>query len=205
MADTTSSLVLFARTHSLACLVLCYLAFITLGAVAFLLLEKPAEQAMRAEVDELRLSFLQEHACVEESRLTELLEETLAARRRDAGGRRCSFAASLYFVIVTLTTIGSDTCSPKSDEAKLFCVLYCSLGTPLTLSLLGVLSDVLLPVLTHTPCTVFTPAGGSRTARPRPSSVLWGSPSSPCPRPPGLGGGANSAASWTLFSSASLS
>lgn len=46
---------------------------------------------------------------------------------------------------------GSDSYTPKSDEAKLFCIFYCTLGIPLTLFLLTLLSDLLLPVVTHGP------------------------------------------------------
>lgn len=46
---------------------------------------------------------------------------------------------------------GSDSYTPKSDEAKLFCIFYCTLGIPLTLFLLTLLSNLLLPVITHAP------------------------------------------------------
>lgn len=46
---------------------------------------------------------------------------------------------------------GSDSYTPKSDEAKLFCIFYCTLGIPLTLFLLTFLSHLLLPVVTHAP------------------------------------------------------
>lgn len=46
---------------------------------------------------------------------------------------------------------GSDSYTPKSDEAKLFCIFYCTLGIPLTLFLLTLISNLLLPVVTHAP------------------------------------------------------
>lgn len=46
---------------------------------------------------------------------------------------------------------GSDSYTPKSNEAKLFCIFYCTLGIPLTLFLLTLLSSLLLPVITHAP------------------------------------------------------
>lgn len=96
-----------------ACLAFCYLLFIVLGGVAFTAVEKPVEKELRAEVEELRRSFLQENPCVQESRLSELLGKALSAHRSDvavltADGNEghCDLASSLYFVIVTLSTMG---------------------------------------------------------------------------------------------------
>ncbi|XP_040887770.1 potassium channel, subfamily K, member 7 [Toxotes jaculatrix] len=139
-------------------LLLGYLLFVLLGGVAFTVVEKPAESRLRAEVEELRRSFLRENPCVEESGLSKLLARALSAHhgdvavlKADADERHYDFTSSLYFVIVTLTTMGSDSYTPKSDEAKLFCIFYCTLGIPLTLFLLTLLSDLLLPVVTHSP------------------------------------------------------
>uniref|UniRef100_A0A8P4KIJ8 Potassium channel, subfamily K, member 7 n=1 Tax=Dicentrarchus labrax TaxID=13489 RepID=A0A8P4KIJ8_DICLA len=158
MSRLTSSLALFCQVNALSCLVLCYLLFVVLGGVAFTAVEKPVERELRAEVEELRRSFLQENPCVQESGLRELLGKALSAHRSDvavlkadAEERSYDFTSSLYFVIVTLTTMGSDSYTPKSYEAKLFCIFYCILGIPLTLFLLTLLSNILLPVVTHAP------------------------------------------------------
>ncbi|XP_073330758.1 potassium channel, subfamily K, member 7 [Pagrus major] len=158
MAQLVSSLGLFCRVNAFPCLVMCYLLFIVLGGVVFTAVEQPVEKELRAEVEELRRSFLQENPCVQESQLRELLGKALSAHHRDvavlkdeAEERRYDFSSSLYFVIVSLTTMGSDSYTPKSDEAKLFCIFYCTLGIPLTLFLLTLLSNLLLPVVTHVP------------------------------------------------------
>ncbi|KAM9335633.1 potassium channel, subfamily K, member 7 [Symphorus nematophorus] len=158
MARLVSSLGLFCQVHALACLLLCYLLFMVLGGLVFTAVEKPVEKELRAEAEELRRSFLQENPCVQEGRLMELMEKALSAHhsdvavlKADAEERRYDFTSSLYFVIVTLTTMGSDSYTPKTDEAKFFCIFYCTLGIPLTLFLLTLLSNVLLPVVTHTP------------------------------------------------------
>uniref|UniRef100_G3N6U7 Potassium channel, subfamily K, member 7 n=1 Tax=Gasterosteus aculeatus TaxID=69293 RepID=G3N6U7_GASAC len=139
-------------------LVLCYLLFLLLGGLVFTSVEKPVEKELRAEVAALRRSFLRENPCVQESELRELLGKAFSAHRSnvavlkaDVDERRYDFTSSLYFVIVTLTTMGSDSYTPKSDEAKLFCIFYCTLGIPLTLLLLTLLSKLLLPVVTHAP------------------------------------------------------
>lgn len=55
------------------------------------------------------------------------------------------------FDFTACSSSGSDSYTPKSDEAKLFCIVYCTLGIPLTLFLLTLLSNLLLGVITHTP------------------------------------------------------
>ncbi|XP_034413694.1 potassium channel subfamily K member 1 [Cyclopterus lumpus] len=148
----------FCRLNAFACLVLGYLLFILLGALVFTAVEKPMETELRAEVEELRRSFLLDNPCVRESGLNALLGRALSAHRSDvvvlkADGNesRYDFTSTLYFVIVTLTTVGSDSYTPKSDEAKLFCIFYCALGIPLTLFLLTLLSNHLLPAVAHAP------------------------------------------------------
>lgn len=101
------------RVNVFSCLLLCYVLLVLLGGTVFTAMERPVEVELRAEVEELRRSFLWENPCVEESRLRELLGKVLSAHRgdvavlkADAGDRRYDFTSSLYFVIVTLTTMG---------------------------------------------------------------------------------------------------
>ncbi|XP_071782138.1 potassium channel, subfamily K, member 7 [Centroberyx gerrardi] len=158
MGQSSSSLRTFCRVNAFACMVLGYVLFVFLGGLVFSAIEMPVEKILRAEVGELRRSFLQENPCVRESRLNELLGKALAAEdkyvavlKADGEERHYDFTSSLYFVIVTLTTMGYDLFTPISDGAKLFCIFYCTLGIPLTLFLLTLLSDLLLPVATHAP------------------------------------------------------
>ncbi|XP_059210434.1 potassium channel, subfamily K, member 7 [Centropristis striata] len=153
-----ASLRLFCQANAFSCLLLCYLLFILLGGLVFTGTEQRVEKELRAQVEQLRRSFLQQNPCVQESRLRELLEEVLSAHHSDvavlkaeAEDPRYDFTSSLYYVIATLTTMGSDSYTPKSDEAKLFCIFYCTLGIPLTLFLLTLLSSHLLPVVIHAP------------------------------------------------------
>ncbi|KAM3842960.1 potassium channel, subfamily K, member 7 [Diretmus argenteus] len=158
MGQRVSSLRTLCRANPFACMVLSYLLFVLLGGLVFSAIEMPVEKLLRAEVGELRRAFLQEHPCIQGSRLDALLGRALATDGKDvavlkADGteRRHDFTSSLCFVIVTLTTTGYDLFTPMSDEAKLFCIFYCTLGIPLTLFLLTLLSDHLLPVVTHGP------------------------------------------------------
>lgn len=113
MARLVSSLGSFCQLNAFGCLALCYLLLIFLGGVVFMAVEKPLEKELRAEVEELRRSFVEENPCIQESRLRELLGKALAAHssdvavlNADAEEKRYDFTSSLYFVIVTLTTIG---------------------------------------------------------------------------------------------------
>ncbi len=46
---------------------------------------------------------------------------------------------------------GYGTTVPLSDEGRVFCIVYCLVGIPLTLLLLSSLTHALLPWVTHTP------------------------------------------------------
>uniref|UniRef100_A0A3Q1CLK5 Potassium channel domain-containing protein n=1 Tax=Amphiprion ocellaris TaxID=80972 RepID=A0A3Q1CLK5_AMPOC len=155
MGQLASSVGQFCQMNVFVCLVLCHLLFVLLGGLVFTAVEKPLEEELRAEVEELRHSFLQENPCVDEGRLSKLLQKALsvhdsdvAVLKADADERRYDFISSLCFVVATLTTMGGHA----SDEAKLFCIFYCTLGIPLTLFILTRLSNLLLlPVVTHAP------------------------------------------------------
>lgn len=115
MARLVSSLGQLLRVNVFCCMLLCYLLLVLLGGAVFTAVERPVEEELRVEVEDLRRSFLRENPCVEESRLRELLGKALSAHRRDvavlkvdASDRRYDFTSSLFFVIVTLTTMGKN-------------------------------------------------------------------------------------------------
>ncbi|KAM9425762.1 potassium channel, subfamily K, member 7 [Pholidichthys leucotaenia] len=159
MARLLSFMEPLLQRNPLTCLLLCYLLFVLLGGLVFTVTEKPVEEELRAQVEELRRSFLEEHPCVGDEELREVLGKALSAHRghvavlkAEADERHYDFISSLYFVIVTVTTTGSDSYTPRSDEAKLFLIFYCTLGIPLTLLLLTLASHLLLlPVVTRGP------------------------------------------------------
>ncbi|XP_062305726.1 potassium channel, subfamily K, member 7 [Osmerus eperlanus] len=148
----------FCRVRSFWFLVLGYVLFTLFGGLVFMAIEMPVEKTLRADVQELKERFLEGHRCVKESQLDDLLKKALSTDQRGVSLLEASseelhydFTSSLFFVIVTLSTTGYDFFTPISEEAKLFCIFYCTLGIPLTLFLLSCLSDFLLPLLTHGP------------------------------------------------------
>ena len=107
MAQLGSSLGLLIQANVFSCLAFCYLLFVLLGGVVFTVVEAPLEKELRAEAEQLRRSFLQDNPCVEESELSELLGKALSAHHsREADEKHDDFISSLYFVILTLTTMG---------------------------------------------------------------------------------------------------
>ncbi|KAJ8337652.1 hypothetical protein SKAU_G00366180 [Synaphobranchus kaupii] len=148
----------FCRVRAFLILVLSYVLFLIFGGIVFMVLEKPEEVALVAEVQQLRFEFLDRHRCVKESHLDDLLKKTLFAEERgvavvEAESEEYSydFSSSLFFITTFLTTIGYGSSMPISDDGKLFLVTYSLLGIPMTLLLLSCVIHLLLPCLTHGP------------------------------------------------------
>ncbi|XP_066574892.1 potassium channel, subfamily K, member 7 [Amia ocellicauda] len=158
MARNLDSVRNLLKARAFCFLWLGYVLYVSLGALVFMALERPEERALRAEVRALRRGFLRGHQCVRERRLDALLEESLSAGKRgvsvlDAKSQEYNydFTSALFFVTTFLTTTGYGNTVPLSDEGKLFCIMYCLVGIPLTLLLLACLTQRLLPWVTHRP------------------------------------------------------
>ncbi|XP_072542974.1 potassium channel, subfamily K, member 7 [Salminus brasiliensis] len=156
MARSVESALTSCRSYAFPFLLVAYLLFILVGGAVFMVLEQPEEDSLVSEVRGLRAGFLEDHPCVEESSLDELLRTVLSAGKRgvsEADGEEYNFdfTSSLFFVTTFLTTTGYGTTIPLSDEGRVFCILYCLVGIPLTLLLLSCLTHALLPRVTHAP------------------------------------------------------
>ncbi|XP_049337834.1 potassium channel, subfamily K, member 7 [Astyanax mexicanus] len=158
MARSVDSVLGFCRCYAFPVLVFSYVLFILAGGAVFMVLEQPEEDLLVSEVRGLRAGFLQDHPCVEESSLDELVRTVLSAGRRGVSEEEdqdqeynFDFTSSLFFVTTFLTTTGYGTTIPLSDEGRVFCMLYCLVGIPLTLLLLSCLTHALLPRVTHAP------------------------------------------------------
>uniref|UniRef100_W5KF31 Potassium channel, subfamily K, member 7 n=1 Tax=Astyanax mexicanus TaxID=7994 RepID=W5KF31_ASTMX len=159
MARSVDSVLGFCRCYAFPVLVFSYVLFILAGGAVFMVLEQPEEDLLVSEVLGLRAGFLQDHPCVEESSLDELVRTVLSAGRRGVSEEEedqdqeynFDFTSSLFFVTTFLTTTGYGTTIPLSDEGRVFCMLYCLVGIPLTLLLLSCLTHALLPRVTHAP------------------------------------------------------
>ncbi|XP_053089367.1 potassium channel, subfamily K, member 7 [Pangasianodon hypophthalmus] len=157
MAQNADSVLTFCRSYAFTFLLLCYLLYMIIGAVIFMVLEQPEQNSLVAEVHELRVRFLENNQCVKESSLDRLLKKVLFAGKRgvtlkaDSDEYNFDFTSSLFFVITFLTTTGYGTTVPLSDEGRVFCMLYCVFGIPLTFLLLSCITHALVPRLSHAP------------------------------------------------------
>ncbi|KAG5260686.1 hypothetical protein AALO_G00295290 [Alosa alosa] len=158
MARCCDSTVRFVRENAFPFLLFGYLLFLLFGGLIFMALEQSGENYLVTEVQHLRTRFLSENRCLQEKRLDTLLQEVLtvgksgvAVLEADSDHYNFDFTSSLFFVTTFLTTTGYGTTMPLSDEGRLFCILYCMLGIPVTLLLLSCLTHALLPWVTGRP------------------------------------------------------
>ncbi|XP_028828713.1 potassium channel, subfamily K, member 7 [Denticeps clupeoides] len=146
------------RERAFCLLAVGYVLLLALGGLGFMLLERTEESALAAEARGLRARFLREHPCVRARALDALARRALHAGGRgvavleaDGDARNFDFASSLFFVTTFLTTTGYGTTMPLSDSGRLFCILYCMVGIPVTLLLLSCLTRAILPRLSRLP------------------------------------------------------
>ncbi|KAI1898536.1 hypothetical protein AGOR_G00073370 [Albula goreensis] len=123
-----------------------------------MILERPEENALIAELQQLRIKFLESNRCVKRNSLDGLLKKALFAEKRgvavlNAESQEYSydFTSSLFFVTTFLTTTGYGSTMPMSDGGKLFLVMYSVVGIPITMLLLSSITHRLLPYVTHGP------------------------------------------------------
>uniref|UniRef100_A0A4W4GUN5 Potassium channel domain-containing protein n=1 Tax=Electrophorus electricus TaxID=8005 RepID=A0A4W4GUN5_ELEEL len=152
------SFLTFCRYHAFTFLTIAYVLYIITGGVIFMLLEQPEEDLLDAEVHEFVGRFLEDHKCVQERSLRNLLRKVLFTDRRgiavlksESNEYNFDFTSSLFFIITFLTTTGYGVTVPLSDEGRAFCMLYCLVGIPLTFFLFSSITDALLPWVTHAP------------------------------------------------------
>lgn len=128
-----------------------YLLYLILGSAVFSAIEGPEEADRVREVRAFRQRFLQQHPCVTDAALEELIREVVRANNRGVSAERnatgepnWSFGQSLFFASTVVTTIGYGHVTPLSRGGKVFCMAYALAGIPLTLVLLTALVDRLL-------------------------------------------------------------
>ena len=51
---------------------------------------------------------------------------------------------SLYFTVITLTTVGYGDFSPQTDSGKLFAIFYIIVGLGIMAGLIGVVADIVI-------------------------------------------------------------
>ncbi|XP_039598044.1 potassium channel subfamily K member 1-like [Polypterus senegalus] len=139
-------------------LFLVYCGYLALGALIFSAIEEPYETRLRHEVKRWRARFLAIHPCLSAAELDSFLSSLLGASRYGVAvvgnaslPMRWDFVSALFFTSTTLTTTGFGHPAPLSAEGKVFCVVYCIFGIPLTLVFLSLSSRYTLLCLRNLP------------------------------------------------------
>uniref|UniRef100_A0A8C4NGC1 Potassium channel subfamily K member n=1 Tax=Eptatretus burgeri TaxID=7764 RepID=A0A8C4NGC1_EPTBU len=124
-------------------LIVFYLLYLLLGAAVFSAIEQPYEQKLRQDLRLIKDTFLKEHLCLDPNNLEVFLKSVMDANsfgvsvlHNASGNVNWDFFSSLFFTSTVLSTTGYGHTVPLSQGGKLACIIYCSLGIPLTLMLL---------------------------------------------------------------------
>ncbi|XP_055681054.1 potassium channel subfamily K member 1-like isoform X1 [Lutzomyia longipalpis] len=128
-----------------------YVFFLVLGALSFMTVESPTELAIRKELRVSRNAFLTKYS-IQDDDLEAFLKEVVTASERGISILRnassselnWSFGQALFFSSTVVTTIGYGHVTPLSETGKIFCMIYATLGIPLTLVLLSAIVDRLM-------------------------------------------------------------
>lgn len=130
------------------CLLLCfltplYICYLLLGALVFLVLERPVEMEMMDDLFEKKAQLLRDHPCLKDEALEDFIRAVISANNRGVTAvnnvtsePNWSFGQSLFFSGTVITTIGYGHVTPLSQGGKIFCIVYSLVGIPLTLILL---------------------------------------------------------------------
>jgi len=131
-----------------------FVFYLALGASIFSAIESPIEREEIERLREKKADFLQNHRCITDTALNELIEEIVSANNRGVSLERngsavpsWSFGQSFFFSSTVVTTIGYGHQSPLSPEGKTFCIIYGLVGIPMTMLLItAVVERLMLPV-----------------------------------------------------------
>ncbi|GIX85230.1 potassium channel subfamily K member 10 [Caerostris extrusa] len=125
-------------------LLIVFIGYVLLGGLVFMLLESPLEEKLRREIEELRNEFQDTLDRLGDPNVTREAMESLMLRLSsahrmsliDESGNdthsNWSFGNSFFFAITVVTTIGYGHLSPSTTPGRLFCILYATIGIPLT-------------------------------------------------------------------------
>lgn len=155
----------FAERHqsalNFALLVVGYILYLIIGAGIFSAIELPYEKELRQELVEARRDFLDNHTCVSDAHLEELLARALEANSygvsvlANDSDWNWGFVSSLFFSSTVLTTTGYGHTVPLSDGGKAFCIFYSLFGIPVTLLFLSIVVQRIMVLVSRRPVAYF--------------------------------------------------
>uniref|UniRef100_A0AC35TV84 Two pore potassium channel protein sup-9 n=1 Tax=Rhabditophanes sp. KR3021 TaxID=114890 RepID=A0AC35TV84_9BILA len=122
--------------------------YLLIGAITFVKIEAPAERIHFEAFKEFREVWIDKLVKVGMSEedvdkmFTDIKDSALAGvwvENNDTVTPSWTFGKTFFFCATLISTVGYGTTSPKTAHGKLFTILYCIIGIPLTLSLLSAL------------------------------------------------------------------
>uniref|UniRef100_A0A1B0APJ7 Potassium channel domain-containing protein n=1 Tax=Glossina palpalis gambiensis TaxID=67801 RepID=A0A1B0APJ7_9MUSC len=143
--------------------ILFYLGYLIIGAVTMHIIEVPVEKEKRQDFFELRNNFLEMYPQVLDDHLEDFLAAVVQAKgagisplRNDSQDINWTFGQAILFTTSVITTIGYGHVNPLSDGGKIFCIIFASIGIPLTLVLTSATVEKLLPLANKLLCALNT-------------------------------------------------
>ncbi|XP_037029604.1 potassium channel subfamily K member 6-like isoform X1 [Bradysia coprophila] len=128
-----------------------YAGFLILGSITFRTFELSVELEQRQSYRDVRQAFLMKHPSVLDDDLEEFVENIVkvsgkgvSVLRNATGDLNWSFGQALIFSATVITTIGYGHVTPLSEAGKIFCIIYATVGIPLTLVLISAMVERLL-------------------------------------------------------------
>ncbi|CAJ0588954.1 unnamed protein product [Cylicocyclus nassatus] len=126
--------------------VLVMLVYLLIGAIVFVRLEYPLERIERETHWEYREQWTNRliSAGIEESEIDRLFADIRDAaingiwmEKNVTSSPNWSFGQAFFFAGTLVSTVGYGRVSPRTEHGKLFTIVYCIIGIPLTLALLS--------------------------------------------------------------------
>uniref|UniRef100_A0A1B0AE93 Potassium channel domain-containing protein n=1 Tax=Glossina pallidipes TaxID=7398 RepID=A0A1B0AE93_GLOPL len=141
--------------------ILFYFGYLIIGAVTMHIIEVPIEKAKRRDFFEVRNNFLEMYPQVLDNDLEDFLAAVLQANsdgisplRNASQNLNWNFGQAILFTTSVVTTIGYGRVKPLSDGGKIFCIIFASIGIPLTLVLTSATVEKLLPLANRLLCAL---------------------------------------------------
>ncbi|XP_033110907.1 potassium channel subfamily K member 16-like [Anneissia japonica] len=129
-----------------------FVLYLLFGSLVFSAIEKDNEINVTLRLSDDLNSFLDAHTCVNESELMEVLQ--MIKKAIDDGAYNVTFSnttedadliwdtiSGIFFCFTIVTTIGFGHITPKTTGGQIFCIVYASIGIPITGYLLSLLGD----------------------------------------------------------------